>query len=146
MTAKDIYNVKTKLRQMAKGDDPMYAVTELFKAMPGSTLKLPHNDNGIVNTNCFQSPHMRLMYAACGDTLIDTLIYDAMYKVNNYNMPLYLPLVVDSNGRSQIVGVFLACSEEAATLGQIGSSFSKQCKWPLAATMEWLDKYNEPPR
>jgi len=30
------HNVKTKLRQMAKGDDPVQAVTELFKAVPGS--------------------------------------------------------------------------------------------------------------
>jgi len=61
------------------------------------------------------------MFAAYGDTLL----FDATYKVNNCNMPLHLPLVVDSNGRSQIVGVFLACNEEASTLSLQTESFAR---------------------
>jgi zinc finger SWIM domain-containing protein 3 len=121
VTAKDVHNIKTKVRQTAKGDDQVRAVTDLLKAVPGSFLDIEHSESGTIRTVCFQTPYMRKMFSLYGDTLI----FDATYKVSNCNMPLYLPLVVDSNGRSQIVCVFLSCNEEAETLSLLMHSFSR---------------------
>ena len=34
-------------------------------------------------------------------------------------MPLYLPLAIDSNGLSQIIGIFITANEEAVTLFEV---------------------------
>ena len=37
----------------------------------------------------------------------EVLLVDATYKLNELRMPVYLLLVIDSNGQSEIVGVFV---------------------------------------
>ncbi len=41
----------------------------------------------------------------------EVLMVDATYKLNELRMPLYLMIVVDSNGQSEIVGAFLTAIE-----------------------------------
>ena len=51
------------------------------------------------------------------DAYPEVLMVDATYKLNELRMPLYLLLVVDSNGQSEIVATFLMTleTEEAIT-------------------------------
>ncbi|CAK9292219.1 unnamed protein product [Gordionus sp. m RMFG-2023] len=41
----------------------------------------------------------------------EVMFVDATYKLNNYGMPLFITLVVDGNGESQIVSLWLVQSE-----------------------------------
>ena len=41
----------------------------------------------------------------------EVFMIDATYKLNELWMPVYLMLVIDSNGQSEIVGVFMTASE-----------------------------------
>ncbi len=47
----------------------------------------------------------------------EVLMVDATYKLNELRMPLYLMIVVDSNGQSEIVSAFLTAmvTQEAIT-------------------------------
>lgn len=62
----------------------------------------------------------------------EILLVDATYKLNELRMPVYLLLVIDSNGQSEIVGVFITLLETADAIQKMVSSFkSHNCKWNL---------------
>ena len=41
----------------------------------------------------------------------EVVLFDATYKLNEFRMPLYLMLVIDGNGHSEIVSMFLTAIE-----------------------------------
>ncbi len=55
----------------------------------------------------FQDPIMKSTFASYPELLM----VDATYKLNELRMPLYLMIVLDSNGQSEIVGAFLTAIE-----------------------------------
>ena len=56
-------------------------------------------------------------------TYPDLLLVDATHKLNNLQMPLYLLVVVDGNGESEIVGLFLVVSEGEETIRKMTEIF-----------------------
>ena len=55
----------------------------------------------------------------------EIIIADATYKLNAYRMPVYLQVIVDGTGETEIVSVFLVTSEDAATLSSMLELFKK---------------------
>ena len=53
----------------------------------------------------------------------EVLLVDATYKLNELRMPVYLFLVIDSNGQSEIIGVFITLLETAGSIQKMVSSF-----------------------
>lgn len=53
----------------------------------------------------------------------ELIIVDATYKVNDRRMPLFIMLVVDSNGESQIAALFIVKSENYNTVTQMLNKF-----------------------
>ena len=51
---------------------------------------------------------------------------DATYKLNELRMPVYLMLVIDSNGQSEIVGIFLTVSETEEAITKMVQAFKAQ--------------------
>ena len=49
----------------------------------------------------------------------EILLVDATYKLNDLRLPLYVMLVVDGNGESEIVGLMLAADERRETIRQM---------------------------
>ena len=49
----------------------------------------------------------------------EILLVDATYKLNDLRLPLYVMLVVDGNGESEIVGLMLAADERQETIRQM---------------------------
>ena len=71
---------------------------------------------------------MKVVFAAYPEVLL----VDATYKLNELRMPVYLLLVIDSNGQSEIVGVFITHLETADALQKMVSSFKlHNSKWNL---------------
>jgi len=46
----------------------------------------------------------------------EVILFDATYKLNELRMPLYLMLVIDGNGQSEIVSLFLTSLETKAVI------------------------------
>ena len=46
----------------------------------------------------------------------ELLLIDATYKLNNLQMPVFLQLVIDGNGESEVISVFLITSEDGETI------------------------------
>ena len=67
----------------------------------------------------FQDGIMKAVFAAYPEVLL----VDATYKLNELRMPVYLFLVIDSNGQSEIIGVFITLLETAGSIQKMVSSF-----------------------
>ena len=60
----------------------------------------------------------------------EVLMVDATYKLNELRMPLYLMLIIDSNGQSEIIGVFLTALETQEAIGKMVQVFkSENPRW-----------------
>ena len=53
----------------------------------------------------------------------ELVMIDATYKLNDLRMPLFLLLVVDGNGQSEVCALWIAADEERETLKQMLQSF-----------------------
>ena len=58
---------------------------------------------------------MKVTYAACPELII----VDATYKLNELRIPLYVILIVDGNGTSEIVGLYLTSLETREAISEI---------------------------
>ena len=58
---------------------------------------------------------MKVTYAACPELII----VDAIYKLNELRIPLYLILIVDGNGSSEIVGLYLTSLETREAISEM---------------------------
>ena len=73
----------------------------------GSTVEVYTNDEKEFTGLFFQDNIMKVTYAACPELIM----VDATYKLNELWMPLYLILIVDGNGQSEMVGLYLTTLE-----------------------------------
>ena len=64
----------------------------------------------------------------------EVILLDATYKLNDLQMPLYLMLVTDGNGESQVVMTCLTVTETEEAITQMNKTFKthnpewKKCK------------------
>lgn len=76
----------------------------------------------------FQDKHMKAAYAAYPEVLF----LDATYKLNNLRMPLYIFLVVDGNGQSEIIGIFITSLETEDAITQMVQAFkTSNPRWEM---------------
>ena len=58
---------------------------------------------------------MKVTYAPC----TELIMVDGTYKLNELQMPLYLILIVDDNGKSEIVGLYLTSLETREAISEM---------------------------
>ena len=69
----------------------------------------------------FQTEEMRKTFAA----FPELLFIDATYKLNDLRMPVYIMLVEDGNGESEIVCIWIVNQEDNQTITKMMESFKK---------------------
>lgn len=69
----------------------------------------------------FQTPEMKNIFASYPELLL----IDATYKLNDLHMPLYVLMVVDGNGESEIVCLWLTQFEDKETITKLVEEFKK---------------------
>ena len=106
-----------------------YPIMVIFVVnISGSTVEAYIDDHNTFSGLFFQDGIMKMVYAAYPEVLL----VDATYKLNELRMPVYLLLVIDSNGQSEIVCVFVTHLETANAIREMVSSFkSHNSKWNL---------------
>ncbi|KAK2138731.1 hypothetical protein NP493_7241g00000 [Ridgeia piscesae] len=77
----------------------------------------------------------------------EVVMADATYKLTDLRMPLFLMIGIDGDGHSQVVAVYLTCTETAAALTHMLEGHGLICTGllspPLAALRErrsWLQR------
>ena len=56
----------------------------------------------------------------------EVVLVDATYKLLDLRMPVYLLLVVDGNGLSEIIGLFLVEEESKEVISSIANKFKEK--------------------
>ena len=69
----------------------------------------------------FQTSEMRSAFASYPELLL----IDATYKLNDLNMPLYVLMIVDGNGESEIVCLWLTQFEDQEIIPELVQEFKK---------------------
>ena len=69
----------------------------------GATVKIFNNERSELTGIFFQDSVMKSVFGGYPEVLL----IDATYKLNKFRMPLYILLVIDGNGLSEIIGIFL---------------------------------------
>ena len=59
----------------------------------------------------------------------ELLLVDATNKLNDLRMPVFIQLVVDGNGESEIVAVFVVVSEDGPTIGSLVNIYLRKITW-----------------
>ena len=70
------------------------------------------DDNNVLRSIYYQDGTMKTKFSS----FPELLLIDATYKLNNLQMAVFLQLVVDGNGESEIISVFLVTSEDGETI------------------------------
>ena len=72
----------------------------------------------------YQNREMKCMF----DKFPELLFIDATYKLNNLRMPLYVYLVEDGNGESEIIALFMVTSENADSIKKMAMKHNSNWK------------------
>ncbi|XP_065901369.1 uncharacterized protein [Dysidea avara] len=113
VTLKDISNIKHSIRKMDGND--LEKLSSYLKAIEGSTVEfLCDEDKNLVGI-VFQDGIMKSTFSA----FPEVLLVDATYKLTELRMPVYLMMVVDGNGQSEIVCAFVTVLETEESMGKM---------------------------
>lgn len=85
----------------------------------GSTVEIFTAEDDVFTGLLFQDSVMKITFASYPEVLM----VDATYKLNELRMPLYLMLVVDSNGQSEIVAAYLTTLETEEAISKMVRTF-----------------------
>ena len=92
----------------------------------GSTVEVFKADENMFTGIFFQDYQMKLNFASYPEVLM----IDATYKLNDLRMPLYLMMIVDGNGQSEIIATFLTVFETEDAITKMVETFkSHNCNW-----------------
>ena len=98
----------------------------------GSVVEVFSTEDKVLSGIFFQDEEMRRMY----DCFPELLFVDATYKLNELQMPLYLFIVEDGNGESEIVAMWILVSEDASSIPHMAEIFQKHNRsWPKTSTI-----------
>lgn len=108
----DLYNFRNlKINNSIGINDFTKMVNEMLK-IKDSTVAAYYNSENELKAIYFQDDYMKKVF----DAYPELLLFDATFSLNDRRMPLIVLMIVDGNGNSQIVGLFLALSENAAAM------------------------------
>ena len=79
------------------------------------------DEQGIFTGLFFQDAEMKYNF----ESYPEVLMVDATYKLNELRMPLYLMMVIDGNGQSEIVAMFLTLVETKQAITNMIHAFKE---------------------
>lgn len=123
LSLKDIHNVKSKLKASelnSHNRSPLESIYDELQKGDGMIAEIITSaENNELQGIYVQDARMRKYF----QLYPELLIVDATYKVNDRRMPLFVVLVVDGNGESQIAALFIIKSENDAIITQMFTKF-----------------------
>ncbi len=112
-----------------------------MRKVPDATIKVAVNRGNELLSIYFQDKRMKQLF----ESYPELIIFDATYKVNNRRMPLFVLLVVDGNGESEIACLWIIKSESREALTPMLVCFKEQNpNWikvqVLLGDKDWADR------
>ncbi|RWS18712.1 uncharacterized protein B4U80_07169, partial [Leptotrombidium deliense] len=122
ITLKDIHNLNSKLKAKTTGVTDLQALVTEIRKIQGATIEIAVSDDNELLGVHFQDQRMKQMF----EHYPELVIYDATYKLNNLRMPIFLLLVVDGNGESEIISIWFVKSESHFVFTSMANIFKQQ--------------------
>ena len=129
---KDIHNLKNAVKNVNTEVTTLQAAVDHFSKSNGAYVKLLTTEERELRGIFFQDARMRETFEAYPELLC----IDATYKVNDVRMPLYILLVQNGNGQSEVVCVWLVADETEEMISEMVNLFKEQNpKWNSVKTV-----------
>ena len=80
------------------------------------------DEDSVLKAIFFQTNEMKQVF----ESYPELLFIDATYKLNDLQMPLYVLMVVDGNGESEVICLWLTQIEDKETITELVKEFKKQ--------------------
>lgn len=123
---KCIHNIQTKMRadvhQLIAEQTELEKLLENMKQIPNARIKVVVNESNELVGIYFQDERMAKLFEKYPEVLI---IIDATYKLNNRSVPLFILLVVDGNGESEIACLWFIKSESKESISPLVDAFKE---------------------
>ena len=117
ITLRDLSNMKARTKS-GPGND-LHAVIDDLRRDPSLSIEVFCDEEDNLLGIFYQDTAMRKAYASFSEMLF----VDATHKLTNLRMPLYVFLVSDGNGQSEIVATCLVSSEQRAVVDKMLAIF-----------------------
>ena len=131
---KDIHNLKRSDAKNRNDHSTLQNAVNEFNRCNGAFVKI-QTDGSPENTMTglfFQDARMRQVF----EEYPEFLCVDATYKVNDLRMPLYLLIIENGNGQSEIAGIWVVVNETEQTIQSMVDIFKDQNpKWTAIKTV-----------
>lgn len=120
---KSIHNLHTKDRkrkeELLVGENELQKLLDSMLKIPGARVQVLRDENNELVCIYFQDSRMAEVF----DKYPELLLFDATYKMNNREMPLFVQSVVDGNGATEIVSIGICRSESKVVVEFILDTF-----------------------
>lgn len=103
------------------GNDLESMVAEMTK-IPGATIKVVTDEQQWVYSVHFQDNRMKKLF----EMYPEVILIDATYKLNNRRMPLFVVLVIDGCGESEIASLWTVKSESRDAVSPMVAFFKDE--------------------
>lgn len=118
----DLYNYRNrKLNDNPMNLNDFAFLIEKMQQSNGATIAVYHDEENQLEAVYFQDESMKRMF----QSFPELLLFDGTFSLNDRRMPLIVLMVVDGNGYSQVVGLFLVTSENARALNILFEKFKQ---------------------
>ena len=121
VTLRDISNIQSQLKKDGCSSNNIEDVVTKLKEDPLVTIEIFTDDEYNLMGIFHQDEVMKKIYSA----FPEMLFVDATHKVNELRMPLYIFLICDGNGQSEIVASCLVSSEQRVVIEKMVNTFKK---------------------
>lgn len=125
VSLKSIHNVQTKvhvdLHKLVAEETELEKLLEKMQQIPNARIKVVVNESNELTGIYFQDERMAKLY----EKYPEVLLIDATYKLNNRGVPLFILLVVDGNGESEIACLWFIKSESKETISPLVDAFKE---------------------
>ena len=117
----DISNIQSQLKKDGCSGNNIDDVVTKLREDPLVTVEIFTDEEYNLMGIFYQDEVMKKIYTA----FPEMLFVDATHKVNELRMPLYIFLICDDNGQSEIVAACLVASEQRVVIEKMVNTFKK---------------------
>ena len=106
ITLKDISNLKAEVKKSLKSNS-MEEIVPFLKKQTGATVEVAVDAERNFQCLFYQDQEMKDVF----DKFPELILTDATYKLLDLNLPLFVLMVVDGHGLSQVAAIFIVSDE-----------------------------------
>lgn len=104
VSLKTLHNLKTKMNKNVRNDpDEFSSLLTAMRQVPGAKIDVAYDEDNELIGVYYQDARM----AALFESYPEIVVFDATYKLNDRRMPLFLMMIIDGAGETEVACVWI---------------------------------------